>query len=145
MVLVVGERMEKHDILSKALGWIDAVESGKKGYYANDIQTVSDGYTFQIIHGTKSMRFFVYEERISVYLHENKYYCCCTTQVLFNQELLNYANQEKVWNFAVNLYERKMSNNHNEEMEWNEKVMLWGCFATVLLGAVAIMYVLWKG
>lgn len=31
MVLVVGERMEKHDILSKALGWIDAVESGKKG------------------------------------------------------------------------------------------------------------------
>lgn len=23
--------MEKHDILSKALGWIDAVESSKKG------------------------------------------------------------------------------------------------------------------
>lgn len=137
--------MVKHDILSKALGWIDAVESGKKGYYANDIQTVSGGYTFQIIHGTKSMRFFVYEEGISVYLHENKYDCCCTTQVLFNQELLNYANQEKVWNFAVNLYERKMSNNCDEEMEWNEKVMLWGCFAAVLLGAVACMCVLWKG
>lgn len=46
--------MEKHDILSKALGWIDAVESSKKGYYANDIQTVSDGYTFQIIHVQKA-------------------------------------------------------------------------------------------
>lgn len=46
--------MEKHDILSKALGWIDAVESGKKGYYAGDIQTVSGGYTFQIIHGKKA-------------------------------------------------------------------------------------------
>lgn len=137
--------MEKHDILSKALGWIDAVESGKKGYYANDIQTVSGGYTFQIIHGSKSMRFFVYAESISVYLHEIKYDCCCTTQVLFNQELLNYANQEKVWDFAVNLYKRKMSNNLNEEMEWNEKVMLWGCFVTVLLGAVACMCVLWKG
>lgn len=137
--------MVKHDILSKALGWIDAVESGKKGYYANDIQTVSDGYTFQIIHGSKSMRFFVYEEGISVYLHENKYDCCCTTQVLFNQELLNYANQEKVWNFAVNLYERKMSNNTNEEMEWNITVMIWGCFVTVLLGVVGIMYILWKG
>lgn len=144
MVLVVGERMEKHDILSKALGWIDAVESGKKGYYANDIQTVSDGYTFQIIHGSKSMRFFVYAKSISVFLHEIKYDCCCTTQVLFNQELSD-ANREKVWNFAVNLYERKMSNNPNEEMEWNEKVMLWGCFAAVLLGVVGIMYVLWKG
>lgn len=55
--------MEKHDILSKALGWIDAVESGKKGYYAGDIQTVSDGYTFQIIHGSKSMRFFFIRRR----------------------------------------------------------------------------------
>lgn len=140
MVLVVGERMEKHDILSKALGWIDAVESGKKGYYAYDIQTVSDGYTFQIIHGSKSMRFFVYEEGISVYLHENKYDCCCTTQVLFNQELSD-DNQEKVWNFAVNLYNRIPP---NEEMELSEKLMLWGCFITVLLGFAACMYVLLK-
>lgn len=143
MVLVVGERMEKHDILSKALGWIDAVESGKKGYYANDIQTVSDGYTFQIIHGTKSMRFFVYEEGISVYLHENKYDCCCTTQVLFNQELSD-DNQEKVWNFALNLYDGILYN-PGEEMELSEKMMLWGCFVTVLLGVVACMYVLCKG
>lgn len=137
--------MREHKLLDKALKWIDAVESGKSGYDVDDIQTVSGGYTFQIIHGSKSMRLFVYAKSISVYLHEIKYDCCCTTQVLFNQELLNYANQEKVWNFAVNLYERKMSNNPNEEMEWNEKVMLWGCFVTVLLGAVAIMYVLWKG
>lgn len=137
--------MRDSEFLDKALKWIDAVESGKSGYYVDDIQTVSDGYTFQIIHGSKSMRFFVYAKSISVFLHEIKYDCCCTTQVLFNQELLNYANQEKVWNFAVNLYERKMSNNPNEEMEWNEKVMLWGCFAAVLLGVVGIMYVLWKG
>lgn len=136
MVLAIGERMEKHDILSKALGWIDAVESGKKGYYANDIQTVSDGYTFQIIHGSKSMRFFVYEEGISVYLHENK-------QVLFNQELSD-DNQEKVWNFALNLYDGILYN-HGEKMELSEKMMLWGCFVTVLLGVVACMYVLWKG
>lgn len=72
MVLVVGERMEKHDILSKALGWIDAVESGKKGYYANDIQTVSDGYTFQIIHGTKSMRFlYMKKEFLSIFTRIN--------------------------------------------------------------------------
>lgn len=137
--------MRDSEFLNKALKWIDAVESGKSGYYVDDIQTVSDGYTFQIIHGSKSMRFFVYAKSISVFLHETKYDCCCTTQVLFNQELLNYANQEKVWNFAVNLYERKMSNNLNEEMEWNITVMLWGCFATVLLGAVSIMFVLWKG
>lgn len=137
--------MRDSEFLNKALKWIDAVESGKSKYYVDDIQTVSDGYTFQIIHGSKSMRFFVYAKSISVFLHEIKYDCCCTTQVLFNQELLNYANQEKVWNFAVNLYERKMSNNLNEEMEWNITVMLWGCFAAVLLGAVAIMYVLWKG
>ena len=137
--------MRDSEFLDKALKWIDAVESGKSGYYVDDIQTVSDGYTFQIIHGSKSMRFFVYAKSISVFLHEIKYDCCCTTQVLFNQELLNYANQEKVWNFAVNLYERKMSNNLDEEMEWNITVMLWGCFATVLLGAVSIMFVLWKG
>ena len=137
--------MRDSEFLDKALKWIDAVESGKSGYYVDDIQTVSDGYTFQIIHGSKSMRFFVYAKSISVFLHEIKYDCCCTTQVLFNQELLNYANQEKVWNFAVNLYERKMSNNLDEEMEWNITVMLWGCFAAVLLGAVGIMYVLWKG
>lgn len=137
--------MRDSEFLDKALKWIDAVESGKSGYYVDDIQTVSDGYTFQIIHGSKSMRFFVYAKSISVFLHETKYDCCCTTQVLFNQELLNYANQEKVWNFAVNLYERKMSNNLDEEMEWNITVMLCGCFAAVLLGAVGIMYVLWKG
>lgn len=137
--------MRDSEFLNKALKWIDAVESGKSKYYVDDIQTVSDGYTFQIIHGSKSMRFFVYAKSISVFLHETKYDCCCTTQVLFNQELLNYANQEKVWNFAVNLYERKMSNNLDEEMEWNITVMLWGCFAAVLLGAVGIMYVLWKG
>lgn len=137
--------MRDSEFLDKALKWIDAVESGKSKYYVDDIQTVSDGYTFQIIHGSKSMRFFVYAKSISVFLHETKYDCCCTTQVLFNQELLNYANQEKVWNFAVNLYERKMSNNLDEEMEWNITVMLWGCFAAVLLGAVGIMYVLWKG
>ena len=137
--------MRDSEFLDKALKWIDAVESGKSKYYVDDIQTVSDGYTFQIIHGSKSMSFFVYAKSISVYLHEIKYGCCCTTQVLFNQELLNYANQEKVWNFAVNLYERKMSNNLDEEMEWNITVMLWGCFAAVLLGAVGIMYVLWKG
>ena len=137
--------MRDSEFLDKALKWIDAVESGKSEYYVDDIQTVSDGYTFQIIHGSKSMRFFVYAKSISVFLHEIKYDCCCTTQVLFNQELLNYANQEKVWNFAVNLYERKMSNNLDEEMEWNITVMLWGCFAAVLLGAVGIMYVLWKG
>nr|DAH64046.1 MAG TPA: hypothetical protein [Caudoviricetes sp.] len=137
--------MRDSEFLDKALKWIDAVESGKSGYYVDDIQTVSDGYTFQIIHGSKSMRFFVYAKSISVFLHEIKYDCCCTTQVLFNQELLNYANQEKVWNFAVNLYERKMSNSLNEEMEWNITVMLWGCFVTVLLGAVGIVYVLWKG
>lgn len=135
--------MEKHDILSKALGWIDAVESGKKGYYANDIQTVSDGYTFQIIHGSKSMRLFVYEEGISVYLHENKYDCCCTTQVLFNQELSD-DNQEKVWNFALNLYDGILYN-PGEKMELSEKMMLWGCFITVLLGFAACMYVLVKG
>lgn len=137
--------MRDSEFLDKALKWIDAVESGKSKYYVDDIQTFSDGYTFQIIHGSKSMRFFVYAKSISVYLNEIKYDCCCTTQVLFNQELLNYANQEKVWNFAVNLYERKMSNNRDEEMELSEKVMLWGCFATVLLGAVACMFVLWKG
>lgn len=137
--------MREHDLLDKALKWIDAVESGKRKYNVDDIQTVSGGYTFQIIHGSKSMRFFVYAESISVYLHETKYDCCCTTQVLFNQELLNYANQEKVWNFAVNLYEHKMSNNPNEEMEWNITVMLWGCFVAVLLGVVGIMYILWKG
>lgn len=137
--------MREYKFLDKALKWIDAVESGKSEYYVDDIQTVSDGYTFQIIHGSKSMRFFVYAKSISVFLHEIKYDCCCTTHVLFNQQLLNYANQEKVWNFAVNLYERKMSNNLNEEMEWNITVMLWGCFATVLLGAVSIMFVLWKG
>jgi hypothetical protein len=137
--------MREHELLNKALKWIDAVESGKRKYDVDDIQTVSGGYTFQIIHGSKSMRFFVYAKSISVYLHEIKYDYCCTTQVLFNQELLNYANQEKVWNFAVNLYERKMSNNPNEEMELSEKLMLWGFFITVLLGAVGIMYVLWKG
>lgn len=136
--------MRENDLLDKALKWIDAVESGKRKYNVDDIQTVSDGYTFQIIHGSKSMRFFVYEKGISVYLHEIKYDCCCTTQVLFNQELSD-DNQEKVWNFAVNLYEHKMSNNPNEEMEWNITVMLWGCFVTVLLGVVGIMYVLWKG
>ena len=134
--------MREHDLLDKALKWIDAVESGKSGYDVDDIQTVSGGYTFQIIHGKKSMRFFVYAKSISVYLHEIKYDCCCTTQVLFNQELLKYANQEKVWNFAVNLYNRIPP---NEEMEWNIAVMLWGCFATVLLGVVGIMYILWKG
>lgn len=136
--------MRDSEFLDKALKWIDAVESGKSKYYVDDIQTVSDGYTFQIIHGSKSMRFFVYAKSISVYLHEIKYDCYCTTQVLFNQELLNYANQEKVWNFALNLYDGILYN-PGEEMELSEKMMLWGFFITVLLGAVAIMYVLWKG
>ena len=136
--------MRDSEFLDKALKWIDAVESGKSGYYVDDIQTVSDGYTFQIIHGSKSMRFFVYAKSISVFLHEIKYDCCCTTQVLFNQQLLNYANQEKVWNFAVNLYDGILYN-PGEEMELSEKMMLWGCFITVLLGFVACMYVLVKG
>lgn len=85
----------------------------------------------------------MYAKSISVFLHEIKYDCCCTTQVLFNQELLNYANQEKVWNFAVNLYNR-IPYNTNEEMELSEKLMLWGFFVTVLLGFVACMCVLLK-
>ncbi len=107
--------MREYELLDKALKWIDAVESGKSGYDVDDIQTVSGGYTFQIIHGSQSMRLFVYAKSISVYLHEIKYDCCCTTQVLFNQELSD-DNQEKVWNFALNLYDGILYN-PGEEME----------------------------
>lgn len=53
-------------------------------------------------------------------------------------------NQEKVWNFALNLYDGILYN-PGEEMELSEKMMLWGFFITVLLGFVACMYVLCKG
>lgn len=132
------------DVFDTAFKWINAVEQGKSRYYVDDVQTTGNGYTFKITHGDQSMSFFVYEEGFSVYVHELKYGCCCTTRVLFDCEL-SRDTQEKIWNFAVNLYEHKMSNNPNEEMEWNITVMLWGCFVAVLLGAVGIMYILWKG
>ena len=63
--------MREHELLNKALKWIDAVESGKRKYDVDDIQTGSGGYTCQLIHGSKSMWFFLYVTSISVYNHEH--------------------------------------------------------------------------
>ena len=64
--------MRDFELLDKALKWIDAVESGKSKYYVDDIQTVSGGYTFQIIHGSKSMRFLCMQKAfLSIFMRLN--------------------------------------------------------------------------
>lgn len=132
------------DVFDTVFKWINAVEQGKRRYFVDDVQTTGNGYTFKITHGDQSMKFFVYEDGVSVYVHELKYGCCCTTRVLFDCEL-SHDTQERIWNFAVNLYNKyQMPNNPNEEMELSEKLMPWGCFATVLFGVVAVMCILWK-